>query len=127
MKRLILAAALVISLSACGTTTPPLPDVSTVPTAPVPTGSTPISAAAQTALYAAEAAYNVPADAYVRLNRAGRLTPEVKAKTKPILLQAYQALKLARLAAAAGDTAGVMFQAGEAQKLVASARALLPQ
>lgn len=129
MKNLIAASlALVLSLAmaACGTTAPPLPDVSTLPTAPVPSGATPISEVAQKALYAAEAAYNIPAQAYVTLNRQNALPADVKAKAKPLLLDAYQALRAARLAAAAGDSAGVLLESGTASKLAAAAKALLP-
>ena len=126
MKLSILAVAASLALAACGTTVGPPADVIVVNRPPVPAGTTTISEAAQKALYAAEAAYNVPAQAYVTLNRSGRLPADVKAKAKPLLQQAYQGLKLARQAAAAGDTVGVMFQAGEAQRLAAAAKALLP-
>lgn len=124
MKSLFYACAALaasLSIAACATTSgPPI----ITPTAP--SGATAVSEAAQKAIYAAEVAYNVPADAYVRLNRQGALPADVKARVKPLLLQAYQGLKLARQAAAAGDTVGVIFQAGEAQRLATAARALLP-
>lgn len=126
MKNLILAMAASLALAACATTGTTIPDIQVVNRPEVPAGTTVISDAARKALYAAEAAYNVPAQAYVTLNASGKLSPEVKAKAKPILQQAYQGLKLARQAAAAGDTVGVMFQAGEAQRLAAAAKALLP-
>ena len=125
MKRLLLLAIASLSLTACATD-----GIQTIPQAPpaasIPSGATPISEAAQKALYAAEAAYNIPADAYVRLNASGRLTPALKAQAKPVLLQAYNGLKLARQAAAAGDTVGVMLQTAEATRLAKAAQALLP-
>lgn len=126
MKLLISALVASLALAGCATTGTTTPDVVVVNRPAVPAGTTTISEAAQKALYAAEAAYNVPAQAYVTLNRSGRLPPDVKAKAKPILQQAYSGLKLARQAAAAGDTVGVLFQAGEAQRLAAAAKALLP-
>lgn len=124
MKNLFLALAACAALSACATTGTVADVVVVRPSAP--SGATAISEAAQKALFAAEAAYNVPADAYVRLNRAGQLPAAVKARAKPVLLQAYQGLQLARQAAAVGDSVGVIFQAGEAQRLAAAAKALLP-
>lgn len=128
MKNYILPLIACIGLlaGACATTSgPPIQVVGT--STAVPSGATAISAAAQKALYAAEAAYNVPAQAYVTLNRAGRLSPALKAQTKPLLQQAYQGLKLARQAAAAGDTVGTMFQIGEVNRLATAATALLPK
>lgn len=121
----VLCAALVFS--GCGSTLKPAPDITVVKAAPVPTGTTPISEAAQKALYAAETAYNVPAQAYVTLSRNGQLPAAVKAKAKPLLLEAYHGLELARQAAAAGDTLGVLAQAGEVQKWAAAAKAALPK
>jgi hypothetical protein len=126
MKLLAMALAASLALSACATTSGP--PVEVVPNnVPVPSGATPISAAAQKALYAAEAAYNVPAQAYVTLNRAGKLSPELKARAKPVLQQAIAGLKLARQAAAAGDTVGTMLQINEVNRLAAQAAAILPK
>lgn len=127
MKNLILLAAAALSISACGTPGMKLPDITVVKETAVPSGATPISEAAQKALYAAEAAYNIPAQAYVTLNAAGHLPADVKAKAKPVLLQAYHALLLARQAAAAGDTVGVMLQTGEVNRLAAAASAAIPK
>lgn len=123
---IMLAACIGLLVGACASTSgPPIQVVQNA--TPVPSGKTPISAAAQKALYAAEAAYNVPAQAYVTLNRSGALSADLKAKTKPLLQQAYQGLKLARQAAAAGDTVGTMFQIEEVNRLASAAAALLPK
>jgi hypothetical protein len=92
----------------------------------VPSGSTVISADAQKSLYAAETAYNVPAHAYVTLLDAGSLPANIKAKAKPALQAAYQALKLARQAAAVGDSIAVMLHANAAIAQSAAASAAMP-
>lgn len=38
-------------------------------------------------VYGAEALFNVPAQAYVVADKNGKLTPELKAKLKPLLIQ----------------------------------------
>lgn len=50
------------------------------------------------AMFAAEAAYNVPAQAYVVADANDKLTPAVKATVKPILVDAYGYLFIARCA-----------------------------
>lgn len=50
------------------------------------------------ALYSVEAAYNVPAHAYVTADGKGLLTPALKAQIKPVLLDAYDAVVTARCA-----------------------------
>jgi hypothetical protein len=49
------------------------------------------------AMYAAEAAYNVPAHAYVTADATGKLPVKVKGQVKPYLASAYSALTKARL------------------------------
>lgn len=122
-----LALAAALALVACSlpsgsesATSPPAPAV-----AP-PTGSTAISAVAQKALYAAETAYNVPAQAYVALDARGALPADLKARAKPVLLAAYSALLAARKAAKLGDSAGVIANAKTAQAQADTAAAILP-
>ena len=57
------------------------------------------------ALWNAEAAYNVPAAAYVSADRRGLLSADVKASIKPLLVKAYDLLKAARAAYRVGDAA----------------------
>ena len=78
------------------------------------------------AMFAVEAAYNVPAHAYVTADANGLLTPAVKAQAKPLLLQAYEALELARAAYQAGNAAGFEAQAAAVQDLANRANALIP-
>lgn len=49
-------------------------------------------------MFSAEAAYNAPAAAYVSADGNGLLTPAVKAKVKPLLVEAYKGLFVARCA-----------------------------
>jgi len=56
-------------------------------------------------LYAAEALYNVPAQAFLAADAAGKLSPERKAKLKPLLADAYKALLGLRMAYALGNAA----------------------
>jgi len=53
------------------------------------------------ALFAAETAYNVPADAYVKLG--SQLSADKRAAARAALMKAYEYLKLARKAYAAAD------------------------
>lgn len=78
------------------------------------------------ALYAAETAYNVPANAYVTFDAAGKLSPELKGKVRPVLIKAYAALKLARSAYAAGDVCGLKGYADTVTSFATNAKALLP-
>lgn len=50
------------------------------------------------AMFAAEAAYNVPAQAYVAADANDKLSPAVKATVKPVLVDAYGYLLIARCA-----------------------------
>lgn len=78
------------------------------------------------ALYAAETAYNVPANTYVTFDTAGKLPASVKAVARPALVKAYAALKLARSAYAAGDVCGLKAYAETATSFANNAKALLP-
>lgn len=76
--------------------------------------------------YSAEAAYNVAASAYIAADGRGLLTPELRAKVKPIMTKAEKALKLARAAYSVGDAAGLALQAKAVADLAGTARAMLP-
>lgn len=119
-----LAVAAALALSACATDG----QVITVPSGPVapPSGATAISAVAQKALYTAEASYNVAGQAYVSADGAGLLTPELKARLKPMFATAYQALLATRHAATIGDSIGVLAAADTAQKQASAAAAAIP-
>lgn len=120
MRLNLLGAVLAASLAftACAPTTINTP-------APGSTATAPANLRVGQALFAAETAYNIPAHAYLALE--GSLAPEVKARAKAALLDAYTALTAARSAAAAGDTVAALFQASEASRLAAAAKSLLPQ
>jgi hypothetical protein len=63
--------------------------------------STPVctfTLADQKAMYAAEASYNIPAQAYLSANSRGLINADLKATLKPKLQTAYQWLKGARAA-----------------------------
>jgi hypothetical protein len=116
LRKLILCAALALAplASACGLLTNPAP----------------IGAATvvdDRAMFAVEAAYNVPAHAYVTADANGLLTPALKAQIKPLMLQAYDALELARAAYRAGNVAGFEAQAAAVRDLASLANALIPK
>lgn len=77
-------------------------------------------------LFAAETAYNVPAHAYVTADAAGQLSPAIKARVRPILIQAYARLQDARRLYALGNASDFSTAAREAIGLANSAKALLP-
>lgn len=78
------------------------------------------------ALYGAETAYNVPANAYVTLDANGQLSPAIKAKARPMLINAFAALKLARTAYAAGNACGFQDAIKNAMSFASQAKAFLP-
>ena len=96
-KAYLMLGLVAISLAACK------PDASS--TAGNISDASPASASADVdlisakAMWGVEAAYNVPAQAYVNLDAEGKLSPEVKAKVKPVLIKARAALLAARAAA----------------------------
>lgn len=79
------------------------------------------------ALFAAETAYNVPANAYVQLDAAGRLSGDVKARARGALVEAYRLLQLARSAYRLGDVCGLANYAGAATSFANRARDILPR
>ncbi len=94
--------------------------------APAETGVTSTTRADEALLFAAEAAYNVPADAYVTLNRAGQLPPAIKASAKAFLMSAYARLQDARRLYRLGNARDFRTAANAAIGLANSARAALP-
>lgn len=134
MKKLTFIAALAcIGLAACQPTPTPAPSNGTPvsePSANV-TGPASCGLAADTlvderVLYAAEAAYNVPAHAYVTLDGAGQLSAELKASVRPKLVEAYRLLRVARSAYKLGDVCQLNEAASAATRFANEARALLP-
>ena len=122
MKKILLAMALAtISLGTSGCTA--LAGVQLVTQSAPLAGNTVLD---EKAWYAAEALYNVPAQAYLSANKNGLLSPAVKAKVKPILLSAYQVLKAARQAYKVGDAEGFGARVAELRALSNQAKALLP-
>lgn len=77
-------------------------------------------------LFAAETAYNIPAHAYVTLDAAGKLSPEIKTAVRPQLIKAYDYLKLARTAYSAGDGCSLKQYSNLAQAFANKAKSILP-
>src|SRR5690606_2424338 len=96
MKKILLASAVAVALSmgACATSAPPAPPI---------TGHQTVLD--ERALFAAEAAYNVAANAYLAAGQTNVLPEARRAQAKAALEQAYQALLLARSAYAVSDAA----------------------
>lgn len=119
MKALLILAA-AFALTACGATTgtltPGAPIVSTQPTL-----------ADERALFAAEAAYNVAANAYLSADSRGQLAPAVKVSAKAGLERAYAALVLARRARDVGEAATLVEQAALALRLATDVRNSIPR
>ena len=119
MKKLFVVGPLALALCACAQ----IPTAINLATNPVCAGYT----ADEKAWYAAEAAYNVPAQAYVAANSHGLLTPALKAVLKPKLQAAYQALKAARAAYLACDAAGLHDKIVALEALKAEIMPLIPK
>lgn len=77
-------------------------------------------------LYAAEAAYNVPAHAYVTADSRGQLPPALKARIRPLLIDAYARLQDARRLYNLGNAQNFRDAANAAIGLANSARDLMP-
>lgn len=109
MRNFAMIGAVALALAACSTATapPPATNASAAPSA-TPTPATKVCAITVAGMYAAEAAYNVPAHAYVTADGtpalASRFAP-VKARAKTALTAAYDALKKARLLYKSADLA----------------------
>lgn len=117
MKKLCFAVFLV--LSACN----PVTDA-VVSNQPVVQGQAAVISAQ--AWYDANAAYNVPAAAYKSANTRGLITPALKDKIKPRLLQLYQLLLVAKHAKDAGDAVTFNDKLAAMRTLSADVRALIP-
>lgn len=79
------------------------------------------------AAYAAEALYNVPAQAYAVADGNGKLSPETKATLKPMLADAYKVLLAVRAARAAGNAEGFANQVEALKNLSAAITSLIPK
>lgn len=133
MKRMFILAAACLSLAACQNSGTPAPAPATgnatveAPSAsPSPAMATGACELSTTAMYAAEAAYNAPAAAYVSADAKGLLTPAVKGQVKPKLTEAYDWLKKARLFYSARDAVGFCGSTASLKSLAGAALALLP-
>ena len=117
MRRIALALALTVSLTGCSALTAP----------PAPASALQATAIDEKALYAAEALYNVPAQAYVVADTNGQLSPELKATLKPMLTDAYKVLVAARAAYTAGNATGFASQVEALKNLSAAIVKLVPK
>lgn len=118
MRRTMLASLVIVGLFACSDPMGP---------GPVTPSTVAETVDAQTeALYVAEAAYNVPAQAYVQLDEAGKLSPQLKARVQPWLVKAYQALAAARAAYTISDAVTFRDRVRAAEELADEALKLLP-
>jgi hypothetical protein len=92
-----------------------------------PTAIANTTAIDEKAMYAAEASYNVIAQIYVTADVRGKLTPELKAAIKPVLVSAYNALKLARAAYEAGNAVGFLHEVNTLNSLGTTIANLIPK
>lgn len=124
MKRMIFAAIAALAVAGCQ------PSAGTVEpsNSPAPVASAVAAACdmSATAMYAAEAAYNAPAAAYVSADARGVLTAATKAKVKPMLTEAYDWLKKARLFYSARNAVGFCDATASLKSSTDNAKALLP-
>lgn len=130
MKRIaFLLPVAMLALAACQSATQgdpgPATNSNAAVEAPTSGGVTAGTVIDEKAMYAAEAAYNVAANAYVTADGNGLLSAATKAKVKPYMLQAYDALKLARAAYKAGDSAVFVQQVARLNDYADMAKALL--
>lgn len=109
MFRLLIVSVFALSLAACSAVTEPSPVATTSDSvvAPSQVAATPSlngQVIDDKAAYAVEVLYSVPASIYVAADSRGRLTPELKARYQPRLVELYALLKKAREAKAIGDS-----------------------
>jgi hypothetical protein len=121
---LLLVAAM--ALSACTPNAPSSASTNAPPAATSSGGVLSHTVADEKAMYAAEAAYNVAASAYISADTRGLLSASVKAAVKPKLQAAYAALKTLRDAYALGNTSNFSALYSNAVRLANDAKALLP-
>ena len=117
MRKFILALAVVpaLALSACSNGQTINPAASTLAA----------TALDDKAMYAAEALYNVPADAYVVADNNGKLSPAIKEKAKLLLIKAYAVLEATRAAYKAGNATEFAAQDNNLSKLSEAIKALV--
>lgn len=94
---------------------------------PAPAAAFQATAIDERALFAAEALYNVPAQAYVVADTNDQLSPELKARLRPLLQEAYRVLVAARAAYDAGNATGFESQVASLRSLTISIADLLPK
>ena len=126
MRSLILIAAAALAVAACK---PQAADENynvnssvTAPTCGIATNTL----ADEKTLFSAETAYNVAADAYVRLDATGKIPANIKAAVRPKMIDAYAALKVARQAYNLGQTCNLLTAVATVKQLSSDAKALLP-
>lgn len=78
------------------------------------------------AMLAAETVYNIPANAYVTLNNAGKLSADVKATAKPLLIKLAALLGDVRTAYSVGDACTFTAKIAAMQEIKAQVQAALP-
>jgi predicted small secreted protein len=101
-KLLLVAACCLVPLTACSTVSG-IPAAVELATTPICQGHT----ADEKMWYAAEAGYNIPAQAYVSANKHGLLTPSLKATLKPKLQELNRLRLAAKKAYEACDSASL--------------------
>lgn len=127
----VIAALASLSLAACQPAEPVNntkgPEVALSPTpGQLPCGLADGTVVDEKLLYGAETAYNVPAHAYVTLDANGKLTPELKAQVRPLMIEAYRYLGLARAAYKGGNVCELNTAVAAAKDFANRAKALLP-
>lgn len=133
MFKLKLFPALAACLLAIGCTVPmpggglePTPAPSASPTGPASCGLAAGTLVDEKTLYGAETAYNVAAHAYVTADGTGKLPADLKARVKPMLVESYRVLGLARSAYRLGDVCDLNSYAASAKDIAERAKAFLP-
>ncbi len=118
----LIAFASCLALAACSA---PLAGTGSTGGGTAPTGAA-STAIDDKAMYAAEALYNVPAQAYVVANANGKLTPALKLKLKPLLIDGYNALVLVRAAFVAGNATSFADAVSKLTAISAAINNLIP-
>ncbi len=125
MRSLILVAALALVACQPATTGEPPNTNSNITAVDSGCGIASNTLADEKALFTAETAYNVPADAYVKLG--ANLPADKRAAVRKVLIQAYDALKLARAAYKAGDGCSLNSYVNLVNTLGTQAKTILPK
>ena len=131
IKFKFIAALACLALAACQPSEPVNNNSSSGPVATVPSPASCGLAAGtlvdERTLYGAETAYNVPAHAYVTADATGKLPADLKARVRPLLVESYRLLQLARSAYKLGDVCGLNNYAAGARNFAERAKAILPR